>query len=130
MSDTVSNLLTSLRNAVRLRKQDVEFRATRHTVSIVNVLKRAGFVWDYDVENRTGIDFVRVALKYTSNGSPVMSQLDRVSKPGNRVYAHADGIPVVQQGLGISLLSTSRGLMSDTEARANRVGGEVICIVY
>ena len=130
MSDTVSDMLTILRNAVRLRKQYVELRSCRQTASIVGALKRSGFVWDFDVEERSGNKFIRVALKYSANGDPVLSGMDRVSKPGNRVFVRSDKIPLVKQGLGISLLSTNRGLLSDAEAKSQRVGGEVICKVY
>lgn len=130
MSDTVSDMLTALRNSVRLRKQYVEFRSSRMTVSIIDALKRSGFVWDFDIAERSGKNYIRVALKYSSNGEPVMSCMDRVSKPGNRVFSKVDGIPLVQQGLGVCLLSTNRGLLSDKEAKAQRVGGEVICRVY
>ncbi len=130
MSDTVSDMLTCLRNAVRLRKQYVEFRAAKHSVSIVAALKRSGFVWDFDVADRGGKSFVRVALKYSTNGDPVMRCVGRISKPGNRVFVRADRIPAVQQGLGISLLSTNRGLLSNVEAKAQGVGGELICSVY
>ncbi len=130
MSDTVSDMLTCLRNAVRLRKQYVEFRSAAISVSIIAALKRAGFIWDYDVADRLGKSYVRVALKYGSNGDPVMRSVRRVSKPGNRVFVRADRIPAVQQGLGISLLSTNRGLLSNVEARAQQVGGELICNVY
>lgn len=130
MSDTVSDLLTCLRNSVRLRKRFVELRATKHCVSIIEALKRSGFIWDYNITDRVGRPFIRVALKYTPSGDPVMQSLSRVSKPGNRVFVRADKIPAVQQRLGISFLSTNRGLLSGTEAAAQRVGGELVCSVY
>lgn len=130
MSDTVSDMLTCLRNAACLQKQYVEFRAAKHSVSIIAALKRSGMIWDYDVTERSQKMFVRVVLKYSQSGESVISSIDRVSKPGNRVFASADRIPAIRQGLGICLLSTSRGLLSDSEARAQGVGGEIICSVY
>jgi len=130
MSDTVSDLLTSLRNAVRLRKHFVELRETKVGLSILGALKRSGFIWDYSSVDRIGRPYVRVALKYTPSGDSVMRSLSRVSKPGNRVFVCADKIPAVQQRLGITLLSTNRGVISGVEARSQRVGGELICSVY
>lgn len=130
MSDTVSDLLTSLRNCVSLRKRFVELRVTKMGISIVAALKRSGFIWDYTIVDRDGRPYIRVALKYSPNGDPVMRCLSRVSKPGNRVFVAADKIPAVQQRLGISLLSTNRGLLSGVEAATQHVGGELICGVY
>lgn len=130
MSDTVSDLLTSLRNSVRLRKPFVEIRSTKQAVSILAALKRAGFIWDYSIADRSGRPYVRVALKYTPSGDPVMRSLSRVSKPGNRVFVSAAKIPAVQQRLGLSFLSTNCGLLSGVEAVAQRVGGELVCDVY
>jgi small subunit ribosomal protein S8 len=130
MSDTVSDMLTRLRNAACLHKQYVEFPAAKHCVSIIGALKRSGMIWDYDVTERSQRRFVRVVLKYSQTGEPVMSRIDRVSKPGNRVFAAANAIPSIRQGLGICLLSTNSGLLNDSEARARGIGGEIICTVY
>lgn len=130
MSDTVCNMLTSIRNAARLRKQFVELPASKQSVSIIEVLKRAGFVWDFDVVMRAEFEFVRVALKYSPTGEPVLRAIESVSKPGNRVFVSAKRIPIVLQGLGIAVLSTNLGLLSDREAKGHRVGGELVCKVY
>ena len=130
MSDTVSNLLTSIRNAAHLRKQYVEIPVSKQSMSIIGVLKRSGFVWDFGVVSDDSSSVVRVALKYSPTGEPVLRTIDCVSKPGNRVFVSVKDIPTVLQGLGIAVLSTNRGLLSDREAKAQRVGGEYVCNVY
>lgn len=130
MSDTVANMLTSIRNAARLHKQYVEMPASKLTISIIEVLKRSGFVWDFDVVSREYSTIVRVALKYSPTGEPVLRAIDSVSKPGNRVFVSAKQIPSVLQGLGIAVLSTNRGLLNDREAKDQRIGGEFVCKVY
>lgn len=130
MSDTVSNLLTSIRNAARLRKQYVDIPASKQAISIIAVLKRSGFVWDFSVTSNVHLSVVRVALKYSPTGEPVLRSIDSVSKPGNRVFVSVCEIPTVLQGLGVAILSTNHGLLSDREAKVQRVGGEYICKVY
>ena len=130
MSDVVSDLLTSVRNAVRLKRQYVELRSSRFTESIVNALKRAGFIWDYSIETVGIVKRMRLVLKYSVNGDAVIGNIDRVSTPGRRVYSPVNSMPVVRQGLGISLVSTSKGVLSNSEAKLQAVGGEVICSVY
>ena len=130
MSDTVANMLTSIRNAARLRKQYVELPASKHTVSIIAVLKRSGFVWESVVVPRDRSSVVRVVLKYSPDGEPLLRSIDVVSTPGNRVFVTAKAIPIIQQGLGIAVLSTNLGLLNDHEAKAHGVGGEYVCKVY
>ena len=130
MSDVVSDLLTSVRNAVRLKRQYVELRSSRFTESIVDALKRAGFIWDYSIETVGIVKRMRLVLKYSVNGDAVIGNIDRVSAPGRRVYSPVNSMPVVRQGLGISLVSTSKGVLSNSEAKLQAVGGEVICSVY
>ena len=130
MSDVVSDLLTSVRNAVRLKRQYVELRSSRFTESIVDALKRAGFIWDYSIETVGIVKRMRLVLKYSVNGDAVIGNIDRVSTPGRRVYSPVNSMPVVRQGLGISLVSTSKGVLSNSEAKLQAVGGEVICSVY
>jgi len=130
MSDTVSDVLTALRNAVRLKKQFVEVQKSGFAVRIFAAMKRTGHIWDYtDV---VGAEFprLRLALKYTPAGDSVINGIDRVSKPGCRVYSSAQTLSPVRQGLGVSLVSTNKGVLSDREARSQRVGGEVICCIY
>ena len=109
MSSTVSDMLTTIRNAVSLRKQYVEVRSAKFTSSVLGALKRAGFVWGYEVVADSNPGRIRVTLKYGADGTCVLRSIVSVSKPGNRVYSKVDQIPNVLQGLGCSLISTSRG---------------------
>ena len=130
LSDPLGDLLTRIRNGQRAGKQLVESPSSRLRVNVLDVLKREGYIRDYSTEEvRTGIGTVRVELKY-AEGRPVIRKIDRVSKPGRRVYSKVSDLPRVYNGLGISILSTPRGVMSDSEARAANVGGEVLCQVF
>ena len=130
MSDTVSDVITALRNAVRLRKQFVEVRRSSFAVRIFSAMKRTGHIWDYAEVLDSEFPRLRLALKYTPGGDSVISGIDRVSKPGCRVYSSAQSLSPVRQGLGVSLVSTNKGVLSDREARSQCVGGEVICCIY
>jgi len=129
-SSTVCDMLTAVRNGIALRKQTVDVVDSRLNRNVLDALKRAGYIWDLSQVDVDGRSRVRVVLKYGPDGSSVMRSIVSVSKPGNRVYSRVDRIPFVLQGLGISLVSTNRGVLSDSEARAQRVGGEIICKVY
>ena len=130
MSDTVANMLTSIRNATCLRKQYVEIPASKQSMSIIAVLKRSGFIWDYDIVARDRFRVVRVALKYSPTGESALRSIVSISKPGNRLFLSAKDIPIILQGLGIAILSTNRGLLNDREAKSQQVGGEYVCKVY
>ena len=130
LSDPLGDLLTRIRNGQRAGKNLVESPSSRLRVNVLDVLKREGFIRDYSTEElRAGVGVVRVELKY-AEGRPVIRRIDRVSKPGRRVYSKIKDLPRVYNGLGISILSTPRGVMSDSEARAANVGGEVLCQVF
>ncbi len=130
LSDPLGDLLTRIRNGQRAGKNLVESPSSRLRVSVLDVLKREGYIRDYSTEEmRAGIGLVRVELKY-ADGQPVIRRIDRVSKPGRRVYSKVNDLPRVYNGLGISILSTPRGVMSDSEARTANVGGEVLCQVF
>ena len=129
MSDTVANMLTSIRNAATLRKQYVDLPSSKQSIAMIALLKRSGFVWDYEVVV-SDRPVVRVGLKYSPTGEPALRAIDSVSKPGNRVFVSVKQIPIVLQGLGIAVISTNRGLLSDREAKVQRVGGEYVCQVY
>ena len=125
-SDPIADMLTRLRNAVMARKREVViYPASNFKAAILDVLKREGFIEDYQRRER---DIV-VKLKYYK-GKPVMTHLRRISKPGRRVYVDARSVPWVLNGLGIAVISTSRGVLADWEARLHRVGGELICEVW
>lgn len=130
MSDTISNVLTALRNAVRLRRLYVEVTRSNFAERIVVALKRTGHIWDYSVVDNGHKARLRLVLKYASNGDSVITGIERVSKPGCRIYLAAESLKPIRQGLGVSLVSTNKGVLSDREARLQRVGGEVICSIY
>jgi small subunit ribosomal protein S8 len=130
MSDPIADLLTRIRNANLVRHETVEIPASKAKKEIVEILKREGFIRDaeYVEDNKQGL--IRVFLKYGPNNERVISGLKRISKPGLRVYAKSLEIPRVLGGLGIAIISTSKGVMTDKEARQAKAGGEVICYVW
>ena len=130
MSDPLADLLTRIRNGQMAGKDAINAPASNLRVNMLDVLKREGYIRNYERCNvRTGIDEVRIELKYYE-GEPVIKEIRRISRPGQRVYSSIKDLPKVYNGLGISILSTPRGVMSDTEARAANVGGEVLCQVF
>ncbi|MFQ5939674.1 MAG: 30S ribosomal protein S8 [Alphaproteobacteria bacterium] len=130
MSDTVGDMLTRIRNGQRARKSAVTSPASNLRANVLEVLKREGYIRGYSRhEVRTGISELRIELKYYE-GEPVIKEITRISKPGRRVYSKIKDLPPVYGGLGIAILSTPRGVMSDSEARTAHVGGEVLCRVF
>lgn len=130
LSDPLGDLLTRIRNGQRAGKATVESPASRLRVNVLEVLKREGFIRDFSTaDERAGVSTVKVELKY-ADGKPVIRRIDRVSTPGRRVYSKVKEMPRVYNGLGISIISTPRGVLSDTEARAANVGGEILCQVF
>ena len=130
MSDPLGDMLTRIRNGQRASKSIVTVPASKLRSNVLEVLQREGYIRGFSwAELRPGIAELTVELKY-SDGAPVIREIDRVSKPGRRVYAGIKKLQPVYNGLGISILSTPRGVMSDTEARAANVGGEVLCRVF
>ena len=130
MSDPVADLLTRIRNGQRAKKNSVTAPASNLRASVLGVLEREGFIRGFERYNvRTGIDEIRIELKYF-DGEPVIREINRISRPGCRVYSKIRDLPRVYNGLGISILSTPRGVMSDAEAREANVGGEVLCQVF
>jgi small subunit ribosomal protein S8 len=130
MSDPLGDMLTRIRNGQRANKSVVAVPASKLRSNVLDVLQREGYIRGYSwSEIKTGIAELNVELKY-SDGQPVIREISRVSKPGRRVYAGIKKLQPVYNGLGISILSTPRGVMSDNEARAANVGGEVLCQVF
>ncbi len=130
MSDSLGDMLTRIRNAQGARHGTVLVPASKLRGNVLEVLKREGYIRGYSwAERSAGIAEFTVELKY-NEGTPVIKEITRVSKPGRRVYSGAKELPKIYGGLGISILSTPRGVMSDSEARAQNVGGEVICQVF
>lgn len=130
MSDPLGDMLTRIRNATRSRHANCVAPASKLRANVLEALKREGFIRGYAAEElRPGIAQLRIELKY-NEGEPVIKEITRVSKPGRRVYSGIKELPRVYAGLGISILSTPRGVLSDAEARAANVGGEVLCRVF
>jgi small subunit ribosomal protein S8 len=132
MTDPVADLLTRIRNANLAMHDDVKMPASKLKTSLADILKREGYIEDYSVaDNTTGPGrTLTIALKYSPERARVISGLKRVSKPGLRVYKKSNEIPRVLGGLGVAVVSTSQGLMTDREARRRHVGGEVLCFVW
>ena len=130
LTDPLGDLLTRIRNGQAASKQNIKSPASKLRANVLEVLKREGYIRGFSQsEVRPGISEITVELKYYE-GRPVISEISRISKPGRRVYSGIEDLPRVANGLGISILSTPRGVMSDAEARAQHVGGEVLCKVY
>jgi small subunit ribosomal protein S8 len=130
MTDPLGDMLTRIRNGQRAGMSKVSCPASKLRASVLDVLKREGYIRDYSpAGGGEGSPEIRIELKY-NEGAPVIREISRVSKPGRRVYSKIADLPRVYNGLGISILSTPRGVMSDNEARAANVGGEVLCRVY
>ena len=130
MTDPIADMLTRIRNAVTAKHEYVNIPASKMKVAIADVLRNEGFIRGYEVTDEENRKLMRVHLNYTGKKDPVLTGLQRVSKPGLRVYVQKREIPRVYGGLGINILSTSRGVMVDAQARKENVGGEVICTVY
>jgi small subunit ribosomal protein S8 len=128
MSDPISDMLTRIRNAQTVGHPEVSMPASRLKSAIAKVLKDEGYIEDFAVRDEGPKRELRIGLKYYA-GRPVIERLERVSKPGLRVYRGRDDIPRVMNGLGVAIVSTSRGVMTDRKARADGVGGEILCIV-
>ncbi|MEK7244716.1 MAG: 30S ribosomal protein S8 [Pseudomonadota bacterium] len=130
MTDPIGDMLTRIRNGQHARLSEVTVPASRFRGEVLDVLKREGFIRDFaTAETRPGINEIRIELKY-HEGDPVIREISRVSRPGRRVYSKIKDLNKVYNGLGISILSTPRGVMSDVEARAANVGGEILCRVF
>ncbi|MDA0763643.1 MAG: 30S ribosomal protein S8 [Proteobacteria bacterium] len=130
MSDTLGDMLTRIRNGQSAKKFVVDAPASRFRGTVLDVLKREGYIRNYtQIEKRPGINEFKIELKYY-DGKPVISEIKRVSTPGRRIYSGIKDLPKVYNGLGISIISTPRGVMSDNEARAAQIGGEVLCQVF
>ena len=134
VTDTIADMLTRIRNANQMRYEEVEVPASNIKAEIARILKDEGFIKDYKVvnsdENSNVQDTILLTLKYTDKKERVITGLKRISKPGLRVYANKDEIPKVLNGLGIAIISTSKGIMTDKEARKENIGGEVLAYIW
>ncbi len=130
MTDPLGDMLTRIRNGQQARKTKITSPASRLRTNVLEVLKREGFIRGFSQQKiRTGISEIEIELKY-HDGDPVIREISRVSTPGRRVYSGVKDLPRVYDGLGISILSTPRGVLSDSEARDQNVGGEILCQVF
>ena len=131
MTDPVADMLTRLRNAIGARHRRVDMPSSKLKVQVARILKESSYITDYRViETEEGRKVLRVILKYAAGGQPVIRELKRISSPGLRKYVGVTEIPRVRNGLGMAIVSTSKGLMSDREARRANTGGELLAIVY
>ena len=134
VSDTIADMLTRIRNANQMRYEEVRVPSSKMKNEIARILKEEGFIKDYKIENSeensTVQDTIVITLKYTDKKERVITGLKRISKPGLRVYAKNDEVPKVLNGLGIAIISTSKGIMTDKEARKENIGGEVLAYIW
>ncbi|RKX32594.1 MAG: 30S ribosomal protein S8 [Verrucomicrobia bacterium] len=130
LSDPIGDMLTRIRNACHAGHETVDIPHSKLKAEIARVLQREGFIRAYTTEGRGAVRTLRLYLKYDEEGRPVIRGLKRISRPGLRQYAGVDSLPRVLSGLGIAILSTSAGVMTEREARRRRVGGEVLCHVW
>jgi len=128
MTDPIADMLTRIRNAQMVGKTNVTMPASKLKSAIAQVLKDEGYIDGFALRSESGKSEIDIGLKYYA-GRPVIEKIERVSRPGLRIYKGAEDLPKVQNGLGVAIVSTSRGVMTDRKARASRIGGEVLCIV-
>ena len=129
LSDPIADMLTRIRNAARIDKEQVNVKASKICNGIAAVLKEEGYIKDFDRidDNKQGI--LRITLKYDQQGHSIIKEIKRISKPGCRIYSSVDDLPRVLAGLGVAIVSTSKGIMSDGNCRRDKVGGEILCTV-
>ena len=129
ISDPIADALTRIRNANMVKHEEVTMPSSNLKVELIKVLQSEGYIQGYTVEEKDGFKVINVALKY-NNGQSVITGLQRISKPGLRVYSKAKNMPRVFDGMGIAVISTSKGLMTEKQARSQMLGGEVLCYVW
>ena len=129
LSDPIADMLTRIRNASRIGRKDVNVRASKICTGIAAVLKEEGYIEDFDTIDDAKQGILRVVLKYDVNGVGIISEIVRRSKPGRRLYLGASELPRIMGGMGISIVSTSKGIVSDRKCRKDNIGGELICTV-
>ena len=130
LTDPIADMLTRIRNAVRVERPHVDVPASKVKRGLADVLKREGFIWDWQEVDGEPVRQLRLELKYGPNGEHVIQHIKRISTPGRRVYRKATDLRPVLNGMGICVISTSGGVISDREARQKNIGGEVLCEVY
>ena len=129
LSDPIGDMIARVKNAQGRNHKKVELPSSNFKIKIADILKNEGFIKDFKVNSEDNKSILLLELKYHS-GNPVISTFERVSKPGRRIFSSADGLPKINNGLGIAIVSTPKGVMTDIDARKQRVGGEIICKVF
>lgn len=130
MTDPVADMLTRIRNAIAIERQVVDIPTSRLKRGIADVLKREGYIWDFEEIEQAPQGVLRLRLKYGPNGERVIQKITRTSKPGRRIYSSMKSTPTIKQGMGITILSTNHGVLSNREAKAKGVGGEILCTIW
>ena len=129
LSDPIGDMIARIKNAQLRNHKKVQLPSSKFKVKIAEVLKSEGYIIDYKVSQESNKPYLEISLKYNS-GNPVISSIQRVSKPGRRIFSRAESLPKINNGLGIAIISTPKGVMTDIDARKQKVGGEIICKVY
>ena len=129
LSDPIGDMIARIKNAQLRNHKKVQLPSSKFKVKIAEVLKSEGYIIDYKVSQVSNKPYLEISLKYNS-GNPVISSIQRVSKPGRRIFSRAESLPKINNGLGIAIISTPKGVMSDIDARKQKVGGEIICKVF
>jgi small subunit ribosomal protein S8 len=129
-SDPIADMLTRISNGLRAKKRQVKIPCSGVKIGLASVLKEEGYIQDFDVIEDARQGILRITLKYTANGEPIINALRRESKPGRRVYRAVKDMPWVLNGLGVAIISTSKGVLSDRKCREMHIGGELLCTVY
>lgn len=130
VTDPIADMLTRIRNAVLIKAEKVDIPASRMKVEIAKIMKEEGFIKSYKIIKDKKQGVLRVALKYTAENRPVLEGLKRISKPGRRVYVGKDEVPAVMGGMGIAVVTTPKGILTDKSCRRDGVGGEVLCYIW
>ena len=129
LSDPIGDMIARIKNAQLRNHKKVQLPSSKFKVKIAEVLKSEGYIIDYKVSQESNKPYLEISLKYNS-GNPVISSIQRVSKPGRRIFSRAESLPKINNGLGIAIISTPKGVMTDIDARKEKVGGEIICKVF
>ena len=129
LSDPIGDMLARIKNSQMRNHKKIELPSSKFKTKIAEILKIEGFIIDYSINSETSKSVLKIDLKYHS-GNPVISTIERVSKPGRRIFSSAESLPKINNGLGIAIISTPKGVMTDIDARKQKVGGEIICKVF
>ena len=129
LSDPIGDMLARIKNSQTRNKKNVAMPSSKFKTKIAEILKSEGYIIDYQVKSEQNKSNLQISLKYNS-GNPVISSIERISKPGRRIFSSAESLPKINNGLGIAIVSTPKGVMSDVDARKQKIGGEIICKVF